>query len=82
MLRHHHRFYRVEPPGLKDLVALEATTDSNSTRIEPIERSITNRPASERFENMSLATFVEEYEAIDLVSDQKGGHDTWGRMDG
>eukprot|EP00644_Phytophthora_capsici_P017767 jgi/Phyca11/128949/e_gw1.80.34.1 len=81
VLRHNQRFYRVAPQGIHDLVALAETPDSGPLRIEHIERAYMNRPSNKLFNNMSYATFIEEYEAIDFNNTSVHNANVWTRID-
>jgi hypothetical protein len=81
VLRHHQRYYRVEPQDMDDLAALAEPVDSDAIRIEPIERAYMNRPTNGLFDCMSFATFVEEYEEVDLLNENADRTNTWTRID-
>jgi hypothetical protein len=82
IMRHHLRYYRVEPHSLNDLVAMADMTNEEAIRIEPIERAYMNRPACDLFDNMSLATFAEGFEETDTIGTKCSSADVWKRIDG
>lgn len=80
-LRHNLRYYRVEPRSVHEVAALAEVDSSTSLRIEPIERAYMSRPTNELFDSMSLATFVEDFEAIDSLGSLKAVAEAWKRID-
>jgi hypothetical protein len=67
---------------MDDLAALAEPVDPDAIRIEPIERAYMNRPSNELFHSMNFATFVEEYEEVDLLNENADRSNTWTRSDG
>ncbi|KAJ8540786.1 hypothetical protein ON010_g12440 [Phytophthora cinnamomi] len=70
VLRHHLRYYRVEPQSVSDLADL-ADSHLNTIRLEHLERAYMNRPTDDTFNAMSLATVAEEHETVETLTRQQ-----------
>lgn len=68
VLRHDMRCYRVDTRERQDITDFAGSVLRTSIRIEPAERAYMNRPFAAQFDNMSFATFVEEYDYVEKVS--------------